>query len=194
MSRLLLFSGSQRRESFNTRLLAHIAIVLAGHAEIDILTPCDVDLPLFNQDLENEPGVAERVTALHARFMRADGLILASPEYNCLPSPYLKNAIDWVSRLAYLHPNAQNPFRGKPVLLCSASTGWSGGTVGLTSLRALLAYLGALAVGEQICVPYAQQAWSGTMYNFDPLFEEYIQSVLDRFIGLASRQPSMENP
>jgi chromate reductase len=194
MSRLLLFSGSQRSGAFNTRLLEHIAVVLAGHAELDILTPCDVDLPLFNQDLENEPEVAERVTALHSRFMRADGLILASPEYNCLPSPYLKNAIDWVSRLAYLHPNAQNPFRGKAVLLCSASTGWSGGAVGLTSLRALLAYLGALTVGEQICVPYAQQAWSGTAFNFDPLFEEYIQSVLDRFIGLASRQPSLEKP
>ena len=194
MSRILLFSGSQRKASFNTRLLHHLAMGLAGCVEIDMLAAHEIDLPLFNQDLESDPAIAEHIVALHARFLRADGLIIASPEFNCLPSPFLKNTIDWISRQAYIHAEVQNPFHGCPILLCSASTGWSGGAVGLTSLRTLFAYLGALVVGEQICIPYVQQAWNGAEYCFDTLLEDNIYSVLDRFIGLVLQQSTTENP
>lgn len=193
MSRFLLLSGSQRQESLNARLLEHIAITLTGRADIDVLKPQEVCLPLFNQDLEDDVAIAAHVRTLHARFMRADGLILASPEYNCLPSPYLTNLIAWVSRLAFTQSAVQNPFRGRPILLCSASTGWSGGAIGLTALRTLLAYLNALVVGEQICLPYAGDAWNGMEFNFDPLFEDHIRSLVDRFVELATGRPSLEN-
>lgn len=184
MSRALLFSGSQRRGSFNSRLLAHLADGLAGRLDVDMLD--DADLPLYNQDLEDDAEVVERVAALHARFSRARGMIVASPEYNSLPTPYLKNTIDWVSRLPRIRPGLTSPFYGRPLLLCSASTGWSGGAIGLTATRTLFAYLGAVVLGEQISVPYADQSWTGTAYAFDPAFQAYIDGVLSRFIGMAT--------
>lgn len=184
MSRVLLFSGSQRRGSFNSRLLAHLAVGLMGRLEIDVLD--DADLPLYNQDLEDDAEVVEQVAALYERFSRAGGVIVASPEYNSLPTSYLKNTIDWISRLPRIHPGLASPFYGRPVLLCSASTGWSGGAIGLTATRTLFAYLGAVVLGEQISVPYADQSWTGSAYAFDPAFQAYIAGVLSRFIGMAA--------
>ena len=83
-----------------------------------MLIPEDVNLPLFNQDLEQSEPVLSEVMALQARFKAANGLVVSSPEYNGHVSPYLKNTIDWVSRLPRIDSRyaADDPFRGKPVL------------------------------------------------------------------------------
>lgn len=192
MKPLLLCSGSQRQESFNTRLLQHIRAHIPPDSTVDEIGATEVDLPLFNQDKEDEPLVVGQVLDLHQRFARAGGIVIASPEYNCLPSPYLKNLIDWVSRLAFLLPEVSQPFRGKPVLLCTATTGWSGGAVGLNTLRTLLAYLGADVMGEQICVPYAREAWndSDATYDFDPVFRQHINRVVTRFLAMTQEIPA----
>jgi chromate reductase, NAD(P)H dehydrogenase (quinone) len=50
----------------------------------------------------------------------ADGLVLATPEYNYSTSAALKNAIDWASR------PPEQPFADKPVALIGASAGVHG--------------------------------------------------------------------
>ena len=192
MSRIILLSGSQRKESFNTRLLEHLILGLAGYAEIDMIPAQEINLPVFNQDLEHEVSVSAEVEALHARFQKADGLIIASPEFNRLPSPFLKNTLDWISRQAYIKPHMQNPFHNLPVLLCSVSTGWSGGAMGLAALRNMLAYLGALVSGEQICVPHGHQNWNGNSFEFDPVYDGIIFSILERFVTLVIQLSSEE--
>src|ERR1035437_8308942 len=97
-SRLLFFPASLRRQSHQRRLLDYFAESLSSSCEIDMLTPEDVNLPLFNQDLEQSEPVLSEVIALQARFKAADGFVVASPEYNGHLSPYLKNTLDWVSR------------------------------------------------------------------------------------------------
>ena len=104
MTRLLLFCGSQRRASLNARLLDEVARLVPDGVTLDMLPPNAVDLPLFDQDREEDPTVRGRLAILHARFAAADALILASPEYNGLMTPYLKNLIDWVSRLPMAPP------------------------------------------------------------------------------------------
>ena len=159
MSRLLLLCGSQRAASLNARLLDELARLVPPGIAIDRLSPAEVNLPLFDQDQENESGVRAALTGLHARFAAADGIMLASPEYNGLMTPYLKNIVDWVSRLPRLDAAAPNVFLDKPVLLASATPGWSGGGLGIPALRALLGHVGAIPFGEAICLPYAEQAW-----------------------------------
>lgn len=193
MSRIILLSGSQRQESFNTRLLEHLTLGMAGYTEIDLLSTQDINLPIFNQDLEHDASVSAQLEVLHGRFQQANGLIIASPEFNRLPSPFLKNTLDWVSRQSYIKPQLPNPFYNLPVLLCSASTGWSGGAMGLTALRNMLAYMGALVNGEQICVPYIQQLWNGSNFSFDPVFEDTIFSILERFVRLVLQLSSKED-
>jgi chromate reductase, NAD(P)H dehydrogenase (quinone) len=185
MTTLLLLSGSPRCESYNTRLLKYLAQYLDGRCIIDMIDPAQVDLPLFNQDLEVDPSVIERVSMLHQRFEASQGMIVASPEYNGQPTPFLKNIIDWVSRLSYIDNSFDNPFLNRPTLLCSASTGWSGGAVAIPYARALFGYVGCLVIGETICIPNAHQTWSEDGYQFDPFFDTYIYDVTDRALQLA---------
>ena len=184
---LLLLSGSQRQSSFNARLLHHIAQHLEASCGFLTAEPFAEHLPLFNQDLENTPEVRSQVAELHALFMACDGIIVASPEYNGQLTPYLKNIIDWVSRLAYIDLSFENPFVDKPVLLCAASTGSSGGAMGIPSARALFGYVGGIVFGETLCLGFAHEAWTETGYFFDDDFEARIHSVSERFALQALR-------
>jgi|SRR5471030_20309 len=188
MSRVLLLSGSRRSESYNTRLLQHLAQRLPGNWHVDAFTAEEGVLPIFDQDLEGEPQVMNRVYALHRRVCAADAMIVAGPEYNGLPTPYLKNLVDWISRVAYVEPDRTAAFADRPVLLCSASTGWSGGAVGTPHARALFGHVGALVMGETISLPYAEQAWCADAgcYLFDPLFEAHIDQAMHRFLHVAN--------
>lgn len=188
MTQLLLLSGSQRQASFNTRLLHHLTPYLEAGASVVLAQSCAQDLPMFNQDTEHEPTVKSQVAAWHRMLMGCDGVVVASPEYNGQLTAYLKNIVDWVSRLVYIDPAFQNPFLDKPILLTSASTGGSGGSVGLPSARALFGYVGGVVFGESICVPYAHQAWTDMGYFFEPEFEDCLQNVCQRFVALTQAQ------
>jgi len=184
--RLLLIPGSQRSESLNARLLGDFALRLEGHCEVDFLWPDQVDLPLFDQDLETEPEVVARVAALHRRIARNHGLIVASPEYNGQLTPYLKNLVDWVSRLTYIDAGCGNAFMDRPTLLCSASSGGSGGALGIPHARALFGYVGCVVIGDTVCIPHAGLAWTGDGYAFGPDVDDQIAAALQRVLRLAS--------
>jgi chromate reductase len=184
--RLLLFPASLRRESYQRQLIDYFAARIGEACHIDILGASEVDLPIVNQDLERSAPVLNRVIALHERFKAADGLIVASPEYNGHVSPYLKNTVDWVSRLARIDPGyaANNPFLDKPVLLASASTGWTGGILGLQDARTIFSYLGCLVSAQQICVSDAGQWAREGSFRFEAPFAGYIEGVLTSFLTL----------
>jgi chromate reductase, NAD(P)H dehydrogenase (quinone) len=183
--RLLLLPGSPRRESFNARLLQHLRPRLQAGCTIDWLAPSEVDLPLFNQDLESDPNVVARVAAVHRRLVACDALVVASPEYNGQVSPYLKNLVDWVSRLSRVNERFGQAFSGRAVLLCSASTGWSGGAVGIPHARALFGYVGCMVLGETICVARAGQLWQSDRYVFDPQFDAHMSRCTERISAQA---------
>jgi chromate reductase, NAD(P)H dehydrogenase (quinone) len=182
---LLLVSGSQRRHSYNTRLLRWLASQLTQSCRLDLLEPCDVDLPLFNEDLERDADSVERAARLHRRFLASDGFIVACPEYNGQLTPYLKNLIDWVSRLAYIDSRLDNPFLDRPVLLCSASTGGGGGRLVVPHLRALFGYVGCVVIGDSISVPRADEVWLDGSFRFDEGCAARIAGALERVRNLS---------
>ena len=185
MTRVLLVCGSQRPASLNRRLLYAVAEHLPAYVACDFLLAEDVQLPLFDQELERDPAVRMHLRQIHARFEAADALIVASPEYNGLMTPYLKNLIDWVSRLPHVDPAAANAFIDRPVLLLSATPGWSGGGMGIAALRALFGYTGAITFGETICLPYAADAWDEAG-NINPLLPtEHWGGCVHRFLAFA---------
>lgn len=179
-----MFPASLRRQSHQCRLLEHLADVIGDTGRIDLLG--DVDLPLFNEDLEASEPLRLRVARLHERWRAADGIIVASPEYNGHVSPYLKNTVDWVSRLERLDAAraTANPFAGKPLLLASASTGWTGGILGLQNARSLFGYLGCLVSADQICVSNAANWQRDGRFRFEPAFEAYIARTVASFLDL----------
>lgn len=117
---LLGISGSLRAASLSTKLLGE-AIRSAESAGAQVTTFDIGTLPLYNQDLDGDekPGP---VTALKSAIGAADGLMLASPEYNYSIPGVLKNAIDWASR-----PGYKSVLRGKPTVIMSTSMGITGG-------------------------------------------------------------------
>ena len=108
---LYALCGSQRRASANRRLLEALQL---GCPEGITIAICDLigDLPVFNPDNEGErtPVIVERFAA---EIRKADGLIVACPEYaHGIPGGF-KNALDWlVSR-------DEVPF--KPLMFAHAS-------------------------------------------------------------------------
>jgi chromate reductase len=194
-TRLLLFPASLRQQSHQRRLIDYLARLLRGHCELDFLSAGEVNLPLFNQDLEHSPEILDSVIALHSRFDSADGLIVASPEYNGHASPYLKNTLDWVSRLPRINEKyaSSNPFRNKPLLLVSASTGWTGGILGLQDARSIFSYLGSLILANQICVADADHWMDDGTYKFETAFAAHIERVISEFQSLIPSRPTAED-
>jgi NAD(P)H-dependent FMN reductase len=134
--KLLAISGSLRHESFNTRLARTLAARSPEGVEIDVATLQGI--PLYDGDLEDQHGVPEAVEALRVRIQAADGLILATPEYNGGMPGVFKNALDWLTR----PPEAMGPtFNGRPTALCGATPGGLGTTLAqagsLVNLRQL---------------------------------------------------------
>ena len=184
--RILLACGSRRRASLNLRLLDALATALPDDVVCDRLDP--IDLPLFDGDIEDDPQILGRVVALHARIMAADALIVASPEYNGLMTPYLKNWVDWVSRLPHRDCAIANAFADKPVLLAATTPGSSGGAVAIPACRALFGYCGAIVFGEAITLPWGDRAIRADG-SLDPQFAgEWWRDCLHRFADFAARQ------
>jgi NAD(P)H-dependent FMN reductase len=187
--KILLFPASLRQCSYQSSLVNHLAEILPNNCQRDILQPQEVTLPLFNQDLEDLPEIRTKVSSLHHRFNNANGLIIASPEYNGHVSPYLKNTLDWISRLSHIDPHyiGTSPFYNKPVLLACATTGWTGGLLGLQNVRSIFSYLGALVQAEQICLPNADHVFVNAEAILDPLHAASITNTVASFVSLVLR-------
>jgi NAD(P)H-dependent FMN reductase len=183
---VLCISGSLRSGSYNNHLLDHLAGYLPQICRRDVLLPEDADLPLFNEDIEGDARLREKVVQLHRRFSACRAIIVATPEYNGQMTAYLKNMIDWVSRLAHIDQKFANPFLDKPLLLCSASIGSSGGMAGIAHARALFGYVGAMVLGGAICVPFAADKWSDLGFMFEDSFEGYIAASVSRLASVAA--------
>jgi len=136
---ILAISGSLRKGSFNTMLVHALQILAPTNMQICV---ADIsELPLYNQDSEAEfPSAAQ---ALKDKVVAADGIIIATPEYNRSIPGVLKNAIDWVSR-----PYGQNSFAKKPVLIMGVSSGKLGTAIAQSHLRMMLTYLDTQIIGQ----------------------------------------------
>ena len=121
---LLGISGALRTGSTNTMLIKEAARLF----DPTEFTLADLNLPLFNADLEDQ-GMPSSVQLLADQISSADAIIISTPEYNKNLSGVLKNALDWVSR------TSGSPWRGKPVAIMSAASGRAGGERAQFSLR-----------------------------------------------------------
>jgi chromate reductase len=127
--KLLGISGSLRAASFNTTLLRAAAELVPAGVEIELFHLHD--LPLFNQDVEDQ-GDPEPVQTWKAAMRAADGLLIACPEYNNGITGVLKNAIDWASR------GDPAPLTGQIACMIGASPGMTGSARGQDHLRLIL--------------------------------------------------------
>ena len=139
MSKILVIVGSLRRDSFNHKLAE--GLVKLGPSGCDFSFAEIGDLPLYNQDDDDNPAAA--VTRLKGEIKAADGVLFVTPEYNRSVPGVLKNAIDHASR-----PYGQSAWAGKPAGVIGASIGAIGTAVAQQHLRTILAYLDMPTLGQ----------------------------------------------
>jgi chromate reductase len=130
--KILGICGSLRKASLNMAALRACSELMPQGMTLQIAAIAD--LPIFNQDVL-DAGMPEPVKRFRAEVAAADGLLIASPEYNfSVPAP-LKNAIDWGSR----PPN--QVFHDKAIAIFSAAGGPLGGARVQYDLRRILGQL-----------------------------------------------------
>lgn len=153
MVRILGISGSLRRGSHNASLLRAAADLLPPGAELELYDGLR-ELPLYDPDLDLQPA-DPAVARLRAAIAHADGILIATPEYNGSIPGVLKNALDWASR-----PFPDNAFRGKPVAVIGASTGLFGAVWAQAETRKVLGIVGADVIDNELPVGQADAAFS----------------------------------
>lgn len=124
-------AGSLRRASYNRALLVAAQELAPEGVEIRVFDRLG-DLPHYNSDLEVD--LPEPVVSLREAIRSADGLLIATPEYNHSIPGVLKNAIDWASR-----PPTSSVLKRKPCAILGAATGLMGTVRGQLALRQALA-------------------------------------------------------
>jgi chromate reductase len=125
--------GSLRKASVNGGVARALPALAPEGVAISALGSVG-DFPLYNADVQAE-GIPAAVEAMGAAIRAADGVVIVSPEYNYSVPGVLKNAIDWLSRLP------SQPFKGKPLLIQSASPGALGGARMQYHLRQTFVFL-----------------------------------------------------
>lgn len=167
---IVAISGSLRKDSFNTALLRSLQALAPEGMQITI---ADISgIPLFSQDLE--ASVPTSVQTLKSSIGAADGVIIATPEYNRSVPGVLKNAIDWISR-----PYGQNSFAGKPVLVAGVSVGKTGTAIAQSHLRQILVHLDMQVIGQpEIYLGPAQNIFDGEGNITDEPTKELLTKAL----------------
>jgi len=190
MPRLLAFSGSARKESWNKRLLGPlVAGARAAGAEVTQVDLRDWPMPLYDGDLEAASGLPESVQGFKALMLEHHGLLLACPEYNSSITPLLKNTIDWCSRAA----PGEAPlacYKGKVAGLVSASPGALGGLRGLVTVRMILGNLQMHMLPQQVAVGGAAQAFGEDGKLLDPKRQAAVEALGAATADLAARLAS----
>lgn len=171
------FVGSLRKDSF-TKAVAHAA---AGQLPEDFEARLiDIsDLPLYNQDLDDEGNPPAAWERFRAEVKPLDGFVFATPEYNRSVPAVLKNALDVGSR-----PYGQSIWDGKPGAIISVTPGSLGAFGANHHLRQSMTFLNVpLLQQPEMYISGAAELLdeNGNVSNPDSL--AFLKSFADAFAG-----------
>lgn len=173
--RILGISGSLRKGSFNTSALRAAAELCPDEAEIEI---CEIgNLPLFDQDFEQEPPAA--VKEFKEKVAAADAILFSTPEYNYSISGVLKNAIDCGSR-----PYGHSAWDGKPAAIMGASGGAIGTARAQYDLRKMMVFLNMFPINKpEVMIGNAGSKFDAEGNLTDESTEQFIRQMLENLIA-----------
>jgi chromate reductase len=137
---LIGISGSLRKGSYNTAALYAAQKLLPEGVTMDIadLLP----LPMYNPDKEAE-GFPLSVRKFQEQVLRADAVVIATPEYDYSIPAALKNAMEWATR-----PSGFSAFSGKPAAIMGASPGNFGTIRAQMHLRQVCIYANMFLINK----------------------------------------------
>jgi len=179
MTKITVFVGSLREKSFNLGLAKAVEEAMPDGFEF---TYADIDLPLFNEDLERD--YPEKARALKDLIESSDGVLFALPEYNRSVPGVLKNAIDWASR-----PFGTNSFKGKPAGVVGASLNIAGTAAAQAHFRGIAAFLEMKQLGQpEIYIPVTEGVFNGVGELVDERWLKNVQVYAAAFADWVDEQ------
>ena len=153
VARLLVFAASLRRDSWNRKLMQLAAdLAREAGAEVDLAEFREFEMPLYDADSARFRGSAGR-PELARRIAAADGLMIASPEYN-YSLPGRSRTRSTGSRDASRCRSA-----GRAGSCSRRRTAQVGGIRGLWQLRIPLEGLGVLLHPDMYALPWADKSF-----------------------------------
>jgi len=173
--KIIAVPGSLRKNSYNLALLRVAAGLAPDGVTIEIASLDGI--PLYNGDEENATGIPPAVAALKDKIAGADGLLLATPEYNHSVPGVLKNAMDWLSRPP---KDSARVFADRPIAIMGVSSGAIGTRMAQAAWLPVLRALGTRPwFGMQMFVGPAGQVFD----EHGTLIDEKTQDRLGDFVA-----------
>ncbi|MFT8812458.1 NAD(P)H-dependent oxidoreductase [Oenococcus sp.] len=174
--------GTNASYSFNRQLLAYMQRQFAKEAQITIVEISN--LPLFSEDKV----LPDIVKQLQNKIDQADGVIIATPEYDHSIPAALKSAIEWLSWEIH-------PLRERPVMIVGTSLGIQGTSRAQQHLRQILDSPGVGAFvmpGDEMLLGFAQNAFDarGDLKTSDNI--SFLRQCFTDFLNFVSKIPKKE--
>jgi chromate reductase, NAD(P)H dehydrogenase (quinone) len=189
-TKLLIFAGSTRQNSFN-RQLAQVAanMARASGAAVTHLELGDLDIPMYNADLEKQATPPD-VMKLKQIMLAHPAWIICSPEYNGSYTALLKNTIDWATSPVKTDPawaDGFKSFTGKVVGMLSASPGALGGLRSQSHLLPLLINSQCWVAPKAFALSRAGEAFDADGQLINDKNRQGVQAVIDQVLFAAAR-------
>lgn len=179
--KILAISGSLRKDSLNTQLLKAVGGFVDENTLIELFDLADI--PFYSGDLDTDIKPAP-VQALLDAIADADGMLIATPEYNYSIPGVLKNAIDWVSRPAFT-----SVMLGKPTGVMSSSMSTLGGVRAQVHLRDILAAtLTPVYLAPDFALASAHKAFDDEGRLVDENTRDFLQKYVTGYTGWVANQ------
>ena len=177
--KILGFAGSLRKESYNKALLRAAQALTPEGVELEIF---DLEgIPLFNQDLDDQP--VQRVREFKTKIRAADAILIVTPEHNYSIPGVLKNAIDCASR-----PPGDNSFEHKPVAIMGGSIGMMGSGRAQYHLRQCFVFLSCFALNQpEVMVPSVHEKIDKDGNVIDQKTRELIRQLIANLVDWTRR-------
>lgn len=180
MTKIFTLAASLRKDSCNKKLIRLADKIIQSqnkNLSVDSAEFSEFDMPLYDGDIETNQGIPAGAMKFIYRITKADGLIIASPEYNFSTPGTLKNLIDWTSRTKPV------PWKYKPILLLAASPSPTGGHRGLLQTRIPLVCCGAHIFPKTFSLPDAENAFDDKENFKDKKYNEKLQMLINDYLN-----------
>ncbi|MGH8134014.1 MAG: NADPH-dependent FMN reductase [Steroidobacteraceae bacterium] len=183
MTKVLGISGSLRRGSFNSALLRAATRLMPADATLEVASIRGI--PLYDGDLEATQGIPAAAAQLKEAIVAADGVLLATPEYNNSIPGVFKNTIDWLSRPG---SDIKRVFGGRPFAIMGASPSGFGTVLGQSAWLPVMRTLGTqMWFGGRLQVSRAANVFDDSGTLKEPLIEEQLKQFLAGYVAFVRR-------
>lgn len=173
--KVAVFVGSLRKGSYSKMLAAAFQSLAPKILSLQIIEIGD--LPLFNQDYDEENKVPETYARFRKEVKQYDAFLFITPEYNRSTTAVLKNALDVGSR-----PYGANVWDGKPGAVVSLSIGAAGGFGANHHLRQSLVCLNVATMpNPEVYIGNVQTLFDDAGQVVTTKTKNYFYSILETF-------------